>query len=211
MRPRSAQRTPRDPVPAPDSTERTNRIDQTGSETPGQIDRSERPTRYQHPHYGDFHCLTTEHWQRRIEAPGDTAGKIVRYAVTETRQQGRGQRHDDRGLAPFRGSRFLGSAISISLGYCDQRVSSPSSSSVRRELRTEGSAGCSEIRSMRHQQMTKRCGNNCACEVLLGIGFARAPIENFKERNENDLRSRGTFTWRLDSAHQWARPRPTQP
>ena len=38
---------------------------------------------------------------RRLE----TAGKIVRYPVAETRQQGKDQRHDNRGLAPVRGSR----------------------------------------------------------------------------------------------------------
>ena len=32
------------------------------------------------------------------------------------------QLNDDRGLAPFTGSRVLGSAFPISLGYCDQRV-----------------------------------------------------------------------------------------
>jgi hypothetical protein len=63
-----------------------DRIDQTSGETPRQIDPSDGTTRRQHDHNADLRCLTAEHEQPRIDAPCDATGKIVRYAVAETRQ-----------------------------------------------------------------------------------------------------------------------------
>lgn len=64
-------------------------------------------------------------------------------------------------------------------------MSSPPSVSLLRELRTEGSAGCFEIRSIRHQQVTNVVGILALCKVFtLESGLLVRASSPFKRRNE---------------------------